>query len=107
MKHQTVIVSNWQQATAQAQEQQRKQQEQRTAEKRHYWQEFRESLCDLFDWADFEFYSEKTGVKVESLRRLARYSTDPDYRRPARDIDLRYQFWKDNGHSITKPYKWD
>ena len=106
MKHQTVIVTNWHQEINQAKEQQQKQQQERKAEQRRYWKEFRESICDIFDAADFYFYSEKTGVKVTNLLRLARYSTDPDYRRPARRLAFRRQFYIENGHSITKPANW-
>jgi hypothetical protein len=73
------------------------------SERYRYLKEFRESYCDLFDMADFYYYAEMIGCKVGYLLNCARYTTDKTYRRLPRNIDFRYQFWKDNGHSITKP----
>lgn len=110
MKAETVIISNWNAEVKKAQQRHQEQQQKNKQQQRHYFKEFRESFCDLFDLADFQFYSEMTGLKVQTLLRLAKYTTSEDYKkyhRRERDIFFRRQFYLEHGHSITKPFKWE
>jgi hypothetical protein len=78
MKHNTYIVKSW---TAEVKKQEQKQAEQK-AEKYRYYKEFKQSVCDMFTTADFEYYSEMTGLKYSTIKNLARYSpTAADYQR--------------------------
>jgi hypothetical protein len=89
-------------------QEQRKQQQQRKQdiEKRYAkYKEFRESLCDLFDYMDFLYYADEIGVSVEALKRMAVYSSDESYKKyrmRARNLAHRREFYLQNGHSITK-----
>ena len=70
MKHNTVIIAS-------AQVWQQKEQEQVKLSKAHRYakyKEFRESICDLFDYQDFLYYAEETGLQVGTLRQMAKYS---------------------------------
>jgi len=105
MKPETYIVSNWSQEV--------KQQQRQVKESKHKryeaLKEFKESVCDLFDMADFYYYAERIGCNVTYLLNCAKYSTDADYKKykkGARDLQIRRQFYKENGHSITKPFTW-
>jgi hypothetical protein len=101
MKQQTYIVSNWSQEVK-AQQQQQVQSKQ---DRYNALQEFKSSVCDLFDMADFYYYAELIGCKVSYLLNIALYSDSEQYKRyhrRQRDIDHRYQFYINNGHSITK-----
>lgn len=97
----TYIISSW------SAEQQKQVQQDKASKQDRYaaLKEFRESFCDLFNAADFYYYAERIGCNVSYLLRAAKYTTDPEYKKyykPHRDIDFRYWFWKQNGHSITK-----
>jgi hypothetical protein len=87
MKHETYIVSNWRQEEQQVKQQQK----QAIAERFNKFKEFRQSYCDLFSYSDFCYYAELTGLKVATLYRLARYTTDPGYVRHHRPHWLRYE----------------
>jgi hypothetical protein len=95
----TYIVSSWKAETKKIQEQQAASKQDRYAALK----EFKDSLCDLFSMADFYYYAERIGCDVSYVLRIARYSTDKDYRRPPRDLQFRWQFYREHGHSITKP----
>lgn len=102
MKAETYIISSWKQEVKAEQKQQVKAKQERYK----YLKEFKESVCDLFDMADFYYYAEMIGCKVSYLLNIAMYSHDEryiKYHKRARNIDYRYQFWKDNGQSVTKP----
>jgi hypothetical protein len=95
----TYTVSTWNAEIKKVQQQrQATMQERYTALK-----EFKDSLCDLFSMADFHYYAERIGCNVSYVLNIAKFSTDKDYRRPPRDINFRYQFYRQHGHSITKP----
>lgn len=102
MKADTYIISSWEHEVKQ-------QQRQVKASKQARYEalkEFKESICDLFDAADFYYYAETIGCNVTYLLRIARYSTDDiyiKYMKPARNLQFRRQWYLDNGHSITKP----
>ncbi len=84
---------------------QKKVKQQQKADKQtryNYLKEFRESLCDMFDMADFYYYAENIGCNVSYLLNCARYSTDSNYQRRPRSLSFRRQFYIENGHSITK-----
>lgn len=100
MKHDTYIVSNWTKEVVQAQKAS-------FATRYHYYKEFRESYCDLFDMRDFHYYAEMIGCDVVYLLRMAKRTTDPDYRPRARDLGFRRWFYRNHGHSITKPFQYD
>jgi len=51
----------------------------RKIERLHYYREFKDSYCDLFDLADFEFYAEMTGLKLSTIFQLAKYSDTNAY----------------------------
>jgi|694.fasta_scaffold129371_8 hypothetical protein len=105
MKQDTYIVSNWSREV----EQQKRQAKESKKERYYFLKEFRESCCDFFDMADFYYYAEKIGCNVSYLLNCAKYSTDIEYKKylkPARNLQHRIQFYKDNGHSITKPFIW-
>lgn len=101
MKPETYIISSWQQEVRQQKKQTQAQKQYRLEKLK----EFRASVCDLFNMADFCYYAGEIGCNVEYLLKIAIYSDSEQYKKymkPARNIDFRYQFWKDNGHSVTK-----
>ena len=101
MKQDTYIVSNWQREQVKVIEQQKDSKAQRFAALK----EFKESICDLFDMADFYYYAERIGCNVSYVLRIAQYSTDANYIKyvkPTRDIQFRRWFYINNGYSITK-----
>jgi hypothetical protein len=98
----TYIISSWKQEVKQQVKQARETKQSRYAALK----EFKESFCDLFDMADFYYYAERIGCNVAYLLNMAKYTTDADYKRyyqRARNLQFRRQFYRDNGHSITKP----
>jgi hypothetical protein len=106
MKAETYIISSFsKEVTKQAEQVKISKQQRYKALK-----EFKESVCDLFDMADFYYYAELINCNVSYLLNIAKYSTDAEYKkyvRPARDLQNRRQFYKDNGHSMTKPFQWN
>ena len=102
MKQETYIISNWSKET----KQQKQQAKTAKAERYAALQEFKTSVCDMFDMADFYYYAEKIGCKVNYLLNIATYSDSEIYKKymkPRRDLYFRRRFYFDNGHSITKP----
>lgn len=101
MKQETYIVSTWSREVIKQQEQQK----QSKIARYNALKEFKESVCDIFDMADFYYYAELIGCDVIYLLRIARYSTDQEYikyQKRARNLSHRRQFYIENGHSITK-----
>jgi len=89
------------------QEQIKKQQQQKQDFKKRYakYKEFKESVCDLFDYMDFLYYADEIGVSVAALKRIATYSSDESYKKyrmRERNLAHRREFYLQNGHSITK-----
>ena len=37
------------------------------------YKELKESFCDLFDRADFQYYADETGLKLETVYKLAKF----------------------------------
>lgn len=100
------IVSNWSKEVKHQQRQVKESKQKRYAA----LTEFKQSVCDLFDMADFYYYAELIGCDVSYLLNCAKYTTDPDYKKyhtNRRNLQFRRQFYIDNGHSITKPYNWE
>jgi hypothetical protein len=64
MQHNTII--QWNTAIQQAQ----KAQEERTQEKAHYLQEFKDNDLSMLDARDIHFFSEMTGIEANELRRM-------------------------------------
>ncbi len=69
MHQSTYIISNW---TKQAEEVKKVSLATRYA----YYKEFKESVCDMFSYQDFEHYAEMTGLKFSTIKRMAKYSPD-------------------------------
>jgi len=40
------------------------------------YKEFKDSICDLFDMRDFYYYAEVTGLKIETILSLAKFSKE-------------------------------
>ena len=105
MQKSTYIVSNWSNEVKQQQRQQKDSKQKRY----EALKEFKESVCDLFDMADFYYYAERIGCNVTYLLNCAKYSTDKDFKKyyqHSRNLAFRRRFYLDNGHSITKPFQW-
>lgn len=75
MKANTYVISNWT-AETKRQDQVKAQQRQERYEK---YKEFKESYCDMYSYLDFCYYAEVTGLKLTTIKRLARYYDEPDY----------------------------
>lgn len=101
MKFETYIISTWD-----AEVNKQKQQQKISKYKRYEaLKEFKDSVCDLFDMADFYYYAEKIGCDVSYLLNIALYSWDARYKKyymRQRDLSFRRWFYIQNGHSITK-----
>jgi len=97
----TYIISSWEHEV----KQQKRQVKESKKSRYEALKEFKESVCDLFSMADFYYYAERIECNVSYLLNCAKYTTDQQYIKyikPARNLQFRRQFYRDNGHSITK-----
>ena len=85
MQQNTYIVSSWNKEVI-------KQVKETLKEKKNRYNkyiEFKESICDMFTLDDFYYYSDVTGLKIETIKNLAKFSPDHnDYKNATREARI-------------------